>query len=148
MKSKLLFFRGRTCGVRGLTRCSAFRGGWTIALAAALIVFAFLPGVVSAQNATGTIYFRINSTNAGWWDVNRNLVLAGTTHALTLRNMITAIANQDFTDGAGVIPLKVSAPANSGAAGKVGMWAADSSFLYVCYAGNQWARIAWSSVSF
>jgi len=41
-----------------------------------------------------------------------------------------------------------SVPATHSSTGTPGQWAADSSFLYVCYATNAWARIAWTSTTF
>jgi hypothetical protein len=38
-----------------------------------------------------------------------------------------------------------SAPASSTAAGKRGMIACDGTWLYVCYADNQWVRVAVAS---
>lgn len=37
---------------------------------------------------------------------------------------------------------KVSVPGSAGAAGVVGQWAADASYLYVCTATNTWKRVA------
>lgn len=55
-----------------------------------------------------------------------------------------------FTDDAGTDWTLgwVSAPASSSASGNAGDKAYDSSYLYVCYATDSWARIAWGSTSF
>src|SRR4029077_2601867 len=42
----------------------------------------------------------------------------------------------------------VAAPASSTSTGAASTWAYDSGFLYICYATNQWARIAYTSTSF
>lgn len=42
----------------------------------------------------------------------------------------------------------VGVPATHAATGTPGQWSADANFLYVCYATNSWARIAWTSTTF
>ncbi len=42
----------------------------------------------------------------------------------------------------------VAVPATHASAGTPGQWSADSSFLYVCYTTNAWARLAWTSTTF
>lgn len=44
--------------------------------------------------------------------------------------------------GGGGIPVWVTVPASSGAAGTAGQMAYDSDYLYVCVAANTWRRIA------
>ena len=62
---------------------------------------------------------------------------------------------QQYTDGLNqalqsvpTIQAFSAVPATHAAAGTPGQWSADASFLYVCYATNAWARIAWTSTTF
>lgn len=98
---------------------------------------------LNANNSTGFAGIQINSVLAWLIDSNKHIYypgFAGNSNAITMRNFNTAAYSQDFCDGAGVMGLKVSVPASASAAGKVGMWAADSSYAYFCTATNTWVR--------
>jgi hypothetical protein len=101
---------------------------------------------LNAANSTGFAGIQINSVLAWLIDSNKHMYypgFAGNANAITFRNFNAGGAfNQDFTDGAGIIPIKVSVPATATSAGTLGMWAADSSWLYTCTASNTWRRVA------
>ena len=42
----------------------------------------------------------------------------------------------------GTMGVKVGVPASASAAGVVGMWASDGSYLYICNATNTWLKTA------
>lgn len=49
---------------------------------------------------------------------------------------------------ASVAPLvAATVPTTSTFAGNIGQVSWDTSFFYLCYAPNKWARIAWTSIS-
>ncbi len=94
---------------------------------------------------------------------DKRLVYCNGTDVFTLENVYELLANKDGVngyaglDGSGLLKLAefptaivqwVSAPANHSSAGTAGQAAYDGTYLYVCYATNSWARIAWSSTAF
>lgn len=101
---------------------------------------------LNANNSTGFAGIQINTVLAWLIDSNKHMYypgFAGNSNAITFRNLNAGgLFNQDFTDGAGIIPIKVSVPATAASAGTLGMWAADSSWLYICTASSTWRRVA------
>lgn len=100
---------------------------------------------IDAPNATGSVYLRVNGVVAWGADSNRHFYFpgnAGAANAVNIRNFNTAAYNQDICDGAGIISIKAAVPASASAAGKLGMWAEDDSFFYVCTATDTWKRVA------
>ena len=63
---------------------------------------------------------------------------ADTNHDLNLRSKGTGIVRANGWP----LGVKVGVPASAGAAGALGQWAADSSYVYICTAANTWRRAA------
>jgi hypothetical protein len=81
---------------------------------------------------TGRVYFRAKtirfSTN-GWY-------------VLVDGDALTATRAQSFTDGDGILAIRVDVPATASSAGEPGMWASDGSHAYFCHATDTWVRVA------
>lgn len=112
---------------------------------------------VRAPNVAGKflIYDALNATGAHYWRVGSGNRMSLTANGVTIYS--TASASNYFQlnpsaisgarvatlpDVSGTLGIKVGVPASATAAGVVGSWAADASFLYICTAANTWKRVA------
>jgi hypothetical protein len=81
---------------------------------------------------TGRVYFRAKTIR---FSTTGTYVLLDT-------DDLTAQRAQSFTDGDGVLAIRVAVPATASSAGEPGMWASDGSHAYFCHATDTWVRVA------
>jgi hypothetical protein len=97
-------------------------------------------------------------TFKGAW-VSGNTYVGGNSAGTSVCDLVTngGVSGYAGLDSGGLLKLAefpavvlqwAAAPATSADTGTAGQVAYDTNYLYVCYATNSWARIAWTSTSF
>ena len=164
--TKELAFQVSTVGA-GTTRTLTARAGGTIRFTTSGSgVVEFFSGddtTIDAGNrifatAEQHIFFTVDNNTAGQigfeggHDTGRVYFRAKTirfsttgTYVLLDTDDLTAQRAQAFTDGDGILAIRVAVPATASSAGEPGMWASDASFLYTCHATDTWVRVALGS---
>lgn len=97
--------------------------------------------VYDAANSTGLHVFRLNGTNKAIISSTGLNIYEDATHGVHLNpTTLSAVRNFTFPDADAKLTGKVAVPASASAAGVVGSWAVDSSYVYFCVAANTWMR--------
>jgi hypothetical protein len=70
------------------------------------------------------------------------VVTAGNILSMTNKTLVSPTITGTPTVNGAVVASQVAVPASATATGSPGQWAADTGFVYVCVAANQWRRAA------